>query len=373
MLRVALFVLMASQFIYAQTESFVGGRISTEKSCEKETRAHVFLSSGKTLIYHNDIPIGGTFRFHVMSGKYDLRVATPNNCISQQNIILEKPVEDIDLVLKKDKRQPACAWGYCPTIGETGFMQPAINYRMPSLPYWMNYRNPYTNFFYPGPWMMNSWNLNPGFFPGGGHYGAAKPNLYFSVTKKQEVEVSVDYKNPKTRWLAAIPAPQDNRWKVKIEPHKDPSIDGVSYPYVFYDFRGYDDELQASSGFCEKRNEAIDKMKVILRQAHFRKKEVEDFEEYWRIKMPPADELCVFPQSEKELDKTAKIISKPDPRKVTRRMFVVVPKHKNVFYGQHKFVKEPSQLWDEKKETPILNFKSDLELREWGVALLFNP
>lgn len=101
-----------------------------------------------------------------------------------------------------------------------------------------------------------------------------------------------------------------------------------------------DDFFQSQKGFCAERNEALEKMSNILKETGFKPNEVKDFEEHWRIKMPP-QAVCIFPQSSTELDKIAVFETDPPIKKTTRILFIAVYKSGMRKERVGKFTKEP--------------------------------
>jgi hypothetical protein len=349
-------------------EGLIEGKVLLPKICELDKQAHVFVSSKKILIYQADVPAGGTFRFHLTSGDYEVRAISKSNCHFYQEVHLTDTSTraTISANLAGGVRNPA----YWSEVGYAPPIYPQMGFPF-AMPYWGNFGAPiFSNFYYPSPWMNGG--IMPGYFPGGGNIGMDKPNIYLSSTRSESVDISVEYINKGTRWLASVPAVGENGWHVVLNPKDAMQIENAKYPYIYFDYRGYDDNLQNTQGFCEPRNKSIEHMISLLREAKFKILEVKDFEEYWKIKMPPTDTLCVFPQSEIQLDKTAKINLTPQAHSVVRRLFVVVPKDRETFFGKAKFTREPSSAWKSSTTPQVLNFKSDVDVREWGVAFLFN-
>lgn len=382
------FSLLPVQSVQASERLFVRGVIKPDAACSSNTFM-VWLSQENMLIQQLSLPAGGTFSFEVLPGKYTLATSSPENCVSRElvNVSKDKSVS-IELKPHNRKRKPANSWGPeqsamwarcqcvgCPCAGGGGGYP---NYIMPSWrPWWGHYGALYPQFFYPGPWAH--YGLHRGYFPGTGNVGIAKPNLYVSGKEGLEIAIHLELEQKhETTWLASAPA-YDAGWVAKIQKNGHLSVDGTTYSYLYYDLRSTDTPFQAERGFCAERNVAIEKMSEILKAARFRPQEVADFEEHWRIKMPPRD-VCVFPQSNTHLDAIAGLKVDPKPKSVTRLLFIVAYMDGMELGRTGKFAMKPTAEWNVKTEYPFLYgtsrstaSASALELREWGVGFTFDP
>jgi hypothetical protein len=359
-------------------DSIISGVVGASSACLKDRTAHIFLSEDRKLVYHNDIPLGGTFEFHVVPGSYEVFAETKKKCYFRQPVTISKINESIKVPVKvTGSREVAQYFSTDARYSDTGWGYPPSYFTIPpylgiqSFPYWGYAGANFSNFYWPGPWANTG--LMPGAFPGGGSMAFAKPNLYISSSRPQKIKVHVVYKDPNSNWLAAIPtASKNSGWNANVNSTPGVIVENVKYDYLYYDFRGDDQALQNTKGFCLSRNPAIDKMVSILADLKFKKNEIEDFESYWRIKMPPTPQLCVFPQTEKQMDGVAKLDFSPSVRSLTRTLFVIVPKNEKQFYGKHHFDREPAQEWVPNKDDSPYKSDSVIDVREWGVAFLFN-
>lgn len=362
----------------------LSGRLNPEPSCG-DSALMIFLSQESTLIQQLEVPPKGTFNFEVNPGRYTLAYTNHKDCVGRESVDVKLGASSkVELKAASWKRLPAaeltanCACvqaAGCP-CGVGGYGIP--NYIYPSWqPWWVRYSAFYPNFFYPGPWSY--FGLHRGFFPGHGNVGIAKPNLYLygrdGTTATVELELN---SKVRTTWLASAPD-YDAGWIVKLKNQNVVEVDGTGYRYLYYDLRADDTPFQATKGFCAERNEAIEKMSKILSQMGFIKTEIADFEDHWRVKMPPRD-VCVFPQANSEMDRIAKLKIQPMQAQVTRLLFVVAYKDGMAAGRTGKFRELPQAEWKHQDHLPSKNRRelaskdsSKLVAREWGVAFTFDP
>jgi len=333
--------------------------------------AEIFLVHDKSILAQISVPADGDFEFQVLPGDYQLAGVAGSKCQGTTTFHVEKNSDTLSVNLRlQPERQPA-------QFAEAGFQWAPANFAIPPylgmarLPPWAYYGATYPNFYYPGMW--NNGGLVSNAYPGAGNVGFDKPNLYLSSTKKRQVTVQINYKNPQAKWLSAVPTYKKNGWHVTTTGHNRIQADRAKYNFLYYDFRGDDRELQSSSGFCAPRGQAIDLMLTLLKGLKFKKNEIADFSDYWRIKMPPYKDLCVYPQTQSQMDQIANIQVKPKPRLIQRMLFVVVPRDEKKFYGAGKFERPPTSAWRAPASAAVINYSSDLEVHEWGVAFLFTP
>lgn len=361
-------------------EAIIEGKVSFGSDCKGDT-AEVFLShKDKTLIYQVSVPRDGTFRFNVVPNKYDVSVKSADCFYKVESKQITKGQKDfVAIDLKSKERNPAMSEaapaGVCnpppcrgPVYGPgTGIPNYLSNY---SFPYWGYYGSLYPNFYYPGAWGNSG--LNQFYYPGGANIAMAKPVVYIDAPEKSAYDVSIAFKDPQSNWLMTVPS-YESKWSVQVGKSSELFVDKTRYSYLFYDYRAEDAKLQNTSGFCATRKEALEKMEEILKASGFKKPEIEDFETHWSIKLPPTDHLCVFPQTEKQLNTMNEIIVKPEIAKMKRVLFVVMTKDKGKFYGAGKFQEEPQVAWKTDSNVPGTRQPSSKEtvLREWGVAFHF--
>ena len=222
----------------------------------------------------------------------------------------------------------------------------------------------YPNMYYPGAWQNHG--INQSHYSGGGEVSLLKPNIY--VKSKKELELEIKFTDKEIELLATTPfLDQDNSLKAKV---KDDLfvVDGIEYDYLFYDGRSYLKNFQFQAGVCTKRESLIEMMEEDLKALGHSKKSLNDFKTHWDVKIPRYDYYCLYPQYNQELDKAFPVKLSQDAS-FSRSLYIVVPyetlelKNKDVF--------PPLPTKDFQKIRPSL-VASDLELREWGVAFLFD-
>jgi hypothetical protein len=385
-----------------ENRTLIRGAIQNEVSCGNEDFM-IWLSIDKNLIHQFSVPSQGTFNIDLVPGNYQLVAKNPKECLDKIEFKIKLGEKlTLDLRPTLNKRKPT-AWGSgelasslatpcsciqaagCPCYTGQGYQYPS--YIQPNWnPWWMGYSTYYPNFFYPGAW--SNYGLNQGFYPGSGNVAAAKPNLYISGPQNKDLKIKINFKEIRPKvyptWLATSPEANENTWKIKLDKNNFLLSEKARYPFIYYDFRVDDDLFQAEKGFCAERNEALEKMSLVLNELGFKANEVKDFEEHWRIKMPP-QAVCVFPQSNTELDKIATLETNPPLKKLTRILFIATYKSGMEKGRVGKFIKEPIEPWiapiQRQPSSTSWNWKSikkdnisnDFELREWGIGFTFDP
>ncbi|MAZ47243.1 MAG: hypothetical protein CME65_01690 [Halobacteriovoraceae bacterium] len=229
-------------------------------------------------------------------------------------------------------------------------------------PWWYRYSAPqYTNYNRPAPWMQ--WGMNGHHFPthqGGGVMG--KPNVYVYGSNNTEFEISIKF-SEKSNLLSAIPSYQ-KVWRGKIV-NNGILHENAFYRYYYYDYGVDISKLQWESGKCVKDDELMGYLNNVLNQSGFRKKEIDDFNEYWSYKMPPGDSYCVYPQRNKELNKVARLETKPAAI-INRLSFFIVPQVEKDLNRKVSSFKKPSREWKAEKQ----NANQGIVINEWGVGWL---
>jgi hypothetical protein len=142
---------------------------------------------------------------------------------------------------------------YCPScMMNSPWSSPMFTYSMPSFypqysPWWTPYgAMSYPNFYSPGAW--SGYGINGGYYPGGGHAFAGKPNIYVRGPENTEVNVKVGFPDG-GNLLASVPVHGDGGWTGRIT--KDGMrVGGAPYEYLFYDFRYNLSAFQNDEGFC---------------------------------------------------------------------------------------------------------------------------
>jgi hypothetical protein len=373
-----LLITICSSFAHAtapNNESTIEGRLQVDEGCG--TGSHqVWVSQGTTLIYQARLPEAGTFRFHLVPGSYKVSSTSATGCYGELSVETKlNQSTSADLRLLKKKRTPAqindlgrsgCVCFRLPCPCESmNFQVP--NYILPPYPPWIYSANRYRNFFYPGPW--NIWGIQPQPFPGTGTMMAYKPILYVDGPKGQSVDVRVNYPDKRSNWLATIPQySEENGWKVQIpKDGQGLKVGDATYEHLFYDFRFFPTGFQNTKGFCKPRNEAISEMARLLEEMKFKQTEIAHFLEEWRIKMPKQN-VCVYPQGNKELEAVATITTEPSVELATRVLFVVLIEDSLPLVKSTQFTSRPTESWIPEKSKLNAGPRPRPQLREWSVS-----
>lgn len=75
---------MSNVVLSAPSERFISGKVESQKDCSK--KAMVWLSYDKEnykerlLLMHTLVPVGGTFKFNVKPGNYQIRASDEAGC-----------------------------------------------------------------------------------------------------------------------------------------------------------------------------------------------------------------------------------------------------------------------------------------------------
>lgn len=361
--------------------SVIRGAFESLKDCSKKD-FQVFLSQDKKLLHQISVPPNGNFAIDVVPGKYTVVAKNQDQCHFRQDLqvaqntnqyIIIKPVISQRKVAGDLASMCSCIQAPCNCESVLSKIQyPFPPYIQPSMSPWWLYQAPfYPNYFYPGQWM--NFGLNSGYYPGQGHVGLAKPNVYFHGPKGTKFKMQIQMIDNQANWLATVPD-YDLGWSGKIAEGNKIEIGKPHYSFLYYDLRTDEKPFQSKSGFCSNRAESLKKMSEVLKNQGFSSQEIFDFEEYWQIKMPPKD-VCVFPQTENELDRIVKLEIRPHPDHIRRMVFVVVYQDSTKTKYKGKFLTKPTQNWVSLKSERAPSSKNSnlLEIHEWGVAFLFEP
>src|SRR5690606_30972516 len=140
-------------------------------------------------------------------------------------------------------------------------------------PWWYPYGHfRYSNWQAPGLWQNYPPSMPGHHYPGGGNMAAAKPNVYLSGAPT-EFDIKVDFKKS-TLWIAAPTLKGEaSHWRGEIIGPHQLKLDGVVYPYLYYDYRSYLELFQFDAGFCGGKKQVITKMIEVLQVMGFREKE----------------------------------------------------------------------------------------------------
>lgn len=231
-----------------------------------------------------------------------------------------------------------------------------------AMPWWYPYgQYQYSNWQAPGLWQQYPPSMIGHHYPGGGNMAAAKPNVYVSGPAGTKFSIKSRFEKS-TLWIAAPSLKgKDSQWRGEILADGDLAVDGVHYPYLYYDYRSHLELFQQESGFCGGKNQVIKEMLEVLEKMGFKANEIDDFREHWPHKLPNASKYCVFPQESNELQKAVEFEITPKAHLVQINFIV---------YLDHDQAPAPKPL---KPWAPTSSSKSDsatFEVREWGVSFV---
>lgn len=262
-------------------------------------------------------------------------------------------------------------------------------------PWWMS-ASPYYSNFYGPPGFYNGWGMMPNYFPtplytppyvpphshhGGGGMYAAKPVLYIKGPAKSKVRVIVETggrKDSNVEVLVAVPAFSESKgvssWSGELTKTGLKTPEG-EYPYFFYDAWIDDAIFQDRQGHCGDRKEVLGYMQSGLKQRGFPEESIQEFEKTWSVKLPFNQNLCVYPQTEREMQKGVKISFEPKTVELVQLEYVVVPKQffaSEEAKGRPRFTKEPKE--DFQFASRKVASASTIRAYDWGVGFMrLNP
>ena len=77
----------------------VTGRLTATKDCtapgivSRRENPQVWVSVGQILLYQLDVPVGGTYEFHLKPGAYELLASNPRGCLAQSTLTVQAGTE----------------------------------------------------------------------------------------------------------------------------------------------------------------------------------------------------------------------------------------------------------------------------------------
>lgn len=273
-------------------------------------------------------------------------------------------------------------WGqpqlpYCPTCGIPPqypplATPPLVNYN----PWWSQpMAQNYWNLNMPGPY--NGWGMNPQYFP---QFPKklqpplsymAKPVLYLRGPKGTRVQIKIEDTQKHSELLVMVPSQKN--WQGKIHETQIKTDEG-NYDFFFYDAMITNSIFQDETGFCGDRESSLAYMEDALSKRNFPNEAIRDFKETWQVKLPHHQKLCIYPQTEKELQNGVKLQFTPASVTLTQLEFIVVPE---------EFLKsKTAKTWNKFNQAPkkeaqfraiastISNSKKQISAFDWGVGFL---
>lgn len=229
-------------------------------------------------------------------------------------------------------------------------------------PWWYPYgQYQYTNWQAPGLWRPYPPAMIGHHYPGGGNMAAAKPNVYVSAPAGTKFQIHLEFKES-TLWIAAPTLHnQKSLWRGEVLANGDLAVDGVHYPYLYYDYRSHLELFQNDAGSCGGKDQTITYMVDVLTEMGFKENEIEDFKEHWPHKLPSASKYCVFPQEADRLQTAVEFKIQPQAHLVQINFIV---------YLDHEQAPAPKPLRPWRAKTASKRDSAILEVREWGVSFV---
>jgi len=285
---------------------------------------------------------------------------------------------------------------YCPSCG--GYV-PTTNFTSMQ-PWWMNASPYYSNFYGPAGF-YNGFGMQPNYFPmpqyfpspqivqpnrGGGMY-MDKPVLYLRGPAKAKVQVTLSMgggKDSNSEVLVAVPALTESKgvssWDVELNQNSLKTTEG-NYDFLFYDAWADDSIFQDKRGYCGDRKEILSYMKSGLKQRKFPEESIVEFEATWNVKLPFNQNLCVYPQTERELQNGVKISFEPKNVELVQLEYLVIPKPyftSDESKTRTHFSQAPLEDFQEFKEGSLISklevasqdSKNSIHAYDWGVGFL---
>jgi len=246
------------------------------------------------------------------------------------------------------QQQPIAPWPYANRLAYTPWYQ------------WYGVQN-FQNYYYPAAWYGPGFNSNT--YPGNGPIYAAKPNIYIQAPDKTKIELKLNF-NSQANLLVAVPIYGKQGWAIESQDGKV-QVGQVSYDYLYYDYRLQENDLQSESGFCGDREEMIQRMIEILDKRNYQHNEIEDFLENAYAKLPRQSQLCVFPQTDKELNSQLSFEFNHKKFSLERLLFIIAPQDMELIPKLKRFSIVPEKNFDIPKSK-----KTDFVIREWGLGFL---
>lgn len=188
----------------------------------------------------------------------------------------------------------------------------------------------------------------------GGAAEKGKPVIYLYPEKTQEVKVSV---KPKGGVTESIPA-YEKGWKVKATP-EGKIFDlktNEEYPYLFWESKDRNTQIDMSKGFCIPVVELNMFFKEKLSKLGLNEKEIADFNEFWIPSIEKEGKPYVFITfyDQARIDKEAPLKITPKPDSVIR------------VYFDHKVLDAPINV---EGQELTANERKGFAVVEWGGRL----
>lgn len=98
--------MISSTLVLGSSDRSLSGKIEVNSGCSKSVMAWLSLDKEnykeRLLLMHTEVPQGGTFRFYVKPGFYQIRVTDEESCEFFTKVEIKK--KDIELIVKMVKK-----------------------------------------------------------------------------------------------------------------------------------------------------------------------------------------------------------------------------------------------------------------------------
>ncbi|MFZ4403925.1 MAG: hypothetical protein ACOYOK_07470 [Pseudobdellovibrionaceae bacterium] len=253
--------------------------------------------------FNTQAPNGGTFDFQTNAGQYVLSARAGNCTVSQTISITGNYAQTFQVCLG-----PQCQ-GYSPYNGGLG-----------------------GGFYKTGTCIYGDVGCLGTIYPGSGDLTVQNSHIYFQSTSDSNATLSLSVFNA-ANILMTQPGWENAAWSFQLKKQGtltfSSSVAGasaVSYDSLLYSARVKSSDLQFTSGFCDKKESIVGRMKDYLKAYAYSATTQSEFTKEWSERLPNSSgsELCVYPQEQSIINKVINYQSANNLE--TRRIwFVVTP------------------------------------------------
>ena len=145
---------------------------------------------------------------------------------------------------------------------------------------------------------------------------AYKPNIYFY--NDEDIDISVSF--GKDNLLKKTIPDYRNGWSFSLIDNVI-NMDGQQYSYLFYESLTNPKLFNYDSAFVISRENRADTFREILTAYNFNEQEIEDFVEFWTVKLDPNKVYLMFAEGTELVDVAMPINVDPVPNSITRIWF----------------------------------------------------
>lgn len=177
-----------------------------------------------------------------------------------------------------------------------------------------------------------------------------KPVVYFHSDSEREVELSVV---PSNKFIFTYPESSNGNWNGIVKPNQGIEVDGVIYPYLFWESEQHYSFKTEGNGYKVDKKEVIPFLTKKLDELGFDQQEKTDFITFWGPQLAENESSFVQFTVDDSCNKFATMTCSPAPD-FTRRVYIQIAK------------------WDPQFETYLKDVsfssmpKSEWYILEWG-------